>query len=401
VAIDSVIRRIGKKTMDRIGAVVVGGGAVGCAVAWQLADAGIGSVFLLEKNPRLGEEQSGRSSGVVHAGIYYAEGSLKARLCVEANARMYELAREHGIPCAKTGKVVVASSKEELSALEEVRIRSLANGVPGVQMLTRRETAALEPALSVEAALLIPTTGIVDAPRLVGTLARLAERKGATVLTGFEVTAIRPQRGVFEVTGRRRGGAAPEETFEAEVVVNAAGLRCDEVGRMADPSLDAEVVPLRGEYCRMNRRHRPELWLSGRNVYPVPERIDLGIERPLMVGTHLTPTFGMAPDGSTAPGDVFTVGPEFVVAPSRYDYETGRLPLDFIVGRAKRFMPALELEDVQLDYAGIMVHLKGVNDWIVRRDERHPSLVQLLGIDSPGLTCCVEIGKLVRKMLAG
>lgn len=387
--------------MDRVGAVVVGGGAVGCAVAWQLADAGIGSVFLLERNSRLGEEQSGRSSGVVHAGIYYAEGSLKARLCVEANARMYELARAHAIPCEKTGKLVVASSKDELPVLEEVRSRALANGVPGVQALTRRETAALEPALSVEAALLIPTTGIVDAPRLVATLARLAESNGASVLTGFEVTAIRPQRGVFEVTGRRRGGAASKETFEAEAVVNAAGLRCDEVGRMADPALDATVVPLRGEYCRVNRRHRPELWLSGRNIYPVPERLDLGDERPLMVGTHLTPTFAMAPDGSIVPGDLFTVGPEFRVAPSRDDYETDRFPEDVMVSRASRYMPELKVSDVQLDYAGIMVHLKGVTDWIVRRDEKHPSFIQLLGIDSPGLTCCVEIGKLVRKMLVG
>ena len=387
--------------MERAGAVVVGGGAVGCAVAWQLADAGIGSVFLLERNPRLGEEQSGRSSGVVHAGIYYTPGSLKARLCVEANARMYELAGAHGIPCVTTGKLVVASSKDELPVLEEVRSRALANGVPGVQALTRRETAALEPALSVEAALLIPTTGIVDAPRLVAALARLAEGSGASVLTGFEVTAIRPQRDVFEVTGRRRGGGAREESFEAEVVVNAAGLRCDEVGRMADPALEATVVPLRGEYCRVNRRHRPELWLTGRNIYPVPERLDLDDERPLMVGTHLTPTFAMAQDGSTAPGDVFTVGPEFRVAPSRDDYETDRFPAEFLVSRARRYMPGLEVPDVQLDYAGIMVHLKGVTDWIVRRDERHPSLIQLLGIDSPGLTCCVEIGKLVRKMLVG
>ncbi len=368
---------------------------------WQLADAGIGSVVLLERNPRLGEGQSGRSSGVVHAGIYYAEGSLKARLCVEANARMYELARAHGIPCEKTGKLVVASSKEELPGLEEVRSRALANGVPGIQALTGRETTILEPALSVEAALLIPTTGIVDAPRLVGTLARLAEGKGASVLTGFEVTAIRPQRGVFEVTGRRSGGAAEVETFEAEAVVNAAGLRCDEVGRMADPALEATVVPLRGEYARVNRRHRPELWLSGRNVYPVPERLDLGDEKPMMVGTHLTPTFALAADGSTAPGDLFTVGPEFRVAPSRDDYETDRFPVDLLVSRARRFMPTLTVDDVQLDYAGIMVHLKGVNDWIVRRDEKHPSFVQLLGIDSPGLTCCVEIGKLVRKMLVG
>ncbi|MFI5180980.1 MAG: NAD(P)/FAD-dependent oxidoreductase [Thermoanaerobaculia bacterium] len=385
--------------MDRVGAVVVGGGAVGCATAWQLADAGIGSVFLLERNPRLGEEQSGRSSGVVHAGIYYAAGTLKARLCVDANARMYELARAHGIPCEKTGKLVVAPTKDDLPALEEVQIKAQVNGVPGVRMLTRRETAALEPALSVEAALDVPTAGVVDAPSLVGTLARLAEEKGASVLTGFEVTAIRPRGGVFEVTGRSRGGA--EETLEAEAVVNAAGLRCDEVGRMADPSLDITVVPLRGEYCRMNRRHRPELWLSGRNVYPAPERLDLGDERPLMVGAHLTPTFTMAPDGSTVLGDLFTVGPEFRVAPSREDYETDRLPADFIVSRAKRYMPGLAISDVQLDYAGIMVHVRGATDWTIRRDEKHSSMIQLLGIDSPGLTCSVEIGKLVRTMLVG
>jgi glycerol-3-phosphate dehydrogenase len=267
-------------------------------------------------------------------------------------------------------------------------------------MLTRRETAGLEPSLSVEAALLVPTTGIVDAPGLVGTLARLAEKKGASVLTGFEVTSIRPQRGVFEVTGRRRGGASGEETFEAEAVVNAAGLRCDEVGRMADPGLDVEVVPLRGEYCRVDRRRRPDLWLSGRNVYPAPERLDVGGEKALMVGAHLTPTFAIAPDGSTVPGDLFTVGPEFRVARSRDDLETDRYPAEFIVGRAKRYFPGLTPSDVQLDYAGIMVHLKGVTDWIVRRDDKHPSFVQLLGIDSPGLTCCVEIGKLVRTLLA-
>ncbi len=386
--------------MDRVGAVVVGGGAVGCAVAWQLADAGLENVFLLERNARLGEEQSGHSSGVVHAGIYYVEGSLKARLCVEANARMYELTRAHGIPCERTGKLVVAPTKKELPALEEVRGRALANGVPGVQMLSRRETAALEPALSVEAALLVPTTGIVDPPQLVRALARLAEEKGATILTSFEVTSIRAQSRHLEVTGRRRGGSS-EETLETEAVVNAAGLRCDEVGRMAEPSLKAEVIPLRGEYCRMNRRHRPELWLTGRNVYPVPELLDVGGERSLMVGAHLTPTFTLAPDGSAVPGDHFTVGPEFRVAPSREDYETDRLPAEFIVGRARRFMPALGLPDVQLDYTGIMVHLRGATDWIVRRGGSHPNLVQLLGIDSPGLTCCVEIGKLVRKMLAG
>lgn len=385
--------------MNRVGAAVIGGGAVGAATAWQLADAGFG-VVLLERHARLGTEQSERNSGVVHAGIYYEAGSLKARLCPEANARMYELAGAHGFPCAKTGKLVVAPLKTDLPGLEEVRRRAVANGVPGIEMLTGRQVSLMEPALSVEAALHVPTTGIVDAPRLVGTLARLAEAKGAYVLTGFDVTAVVPRGGTFEVTGRRPGSPPKEETFEAEVVVNAAGLRCDEVGRMVDPELPFRVVPLRGEYARMNRRRRPGLGLTGRNVYPAPEWLEVEGERTLMVGTHLTPTFALAPDGSVAPGDVFTIGPEFQKAPARDDLETGRFPREHLVARARRFFPALDVTDAELDYAGIMVHLQGVTDWIVRRDEKYPNFVQLLGLDSPALTCSVEIGKLVRRMLA-
>jgi L-2-hydroxyglutarate oxidase LhgO len=384
--------------MDRVGAAVVGGGAVGAAVAWQLADAGVPDVFLLEKNPTLGEEQSGRSSCVVHAGIYYAEGSLKARLCVAANAGMYEFCARHGVPCERTGKLVVAPAREDVPAMEEVLRRARAAGVPGIEALTRRQVTDLEPNLSVEAALLVPSTGIVDAPALVHTLARLSEEKGATVLPGFEVVRIEARGGVFEVTGRRAGGA--EESFEAEMLVNSAGLQCDVVGRMVDPGLDVRVVPMRGEYVKMSRSRRPDLWLSGRNVYPVPEPLDLGDDRTTVVGAHLTPTFGLGP-GGTVVSDQFTVGPEFVRAPSRYDYETGRRPASHIVSRAARYMPSLTVDDVTLDYAGIMVHLAGVSDWIVRRAERHPNCIQLLGIESPGLTCCIELAKVVRGMLAG
>jgi D-amino-acid oxidase len=383
--------------MERVGAAVVGGGAVGTAVAWQLAEAGVPDVLLLERNPRLGEEQSGRSSGVVHAGIYYASGSLKARLCVEANGRLPELCRAHGVPFERTGKLVVAPAREDLPALEAVRERAAANGVPGLEMLGRAAVGALEPSLSVEAALLVPTTGIVDAPSLVAALARLAEGRGASVLTGFEVTAISPRGDAFELTGARGGRV---ETFEAGLVVNAAGLSCDVVGRMIAPSLDVEVVPLRGEYTRLSRRHRPGLWLSGRNVYPVPEPLDLACETMSIVGAHLTPTFALEADGSTAVGDSFTVGPEFRVAPGRDDYESNRFPVERFVERVGRYLPALEADDLSVDYAGIMVHLAGATDWVVRRDARQPNAVQLLGIDSPGLTCCVEIAREVRRLVA-
>lgn len=383
--------------MDRVGAVVVGGGAVGAAVAWQLAEACVRDVFLLERNPALCEGQSGRSSGVIHAGIYYAEGSLKGRLCVDANARMYEFCARHGVPCERTGKLVVAPARADMAALEEVRRRAAAAGVPGVRALSRREAGEQEPNLSVEGALLVPSTGIVDAPALVHALSRLAEEQGATVLTGFEVVAVLPRHGVFEVTGRRANGR--EESFEAETLVNAAGLQCDVVGRMVDPELDVRVVPMRGEYVKMSRGRRKDLWLSGMNVYPVPEPLDLGDDLTTVVGTHLTPTFGPGPDGTAGISDFFTVGPEFVRAPSRDDYETGRLPAAHIVRRAARYMPTLTVEDVTLDYAGIMVHLAGQSDWIVHRDARHPNAIQLLGIDSPGLTCCIELARMVRRML--
>ena len=118
-----------------------------------------------------------------------------------------------------------------------------------------------------------------------------------------------------------------------------------------------------------------------------------------LVGAHLTPTFTLAPDGATVVGDGFTVGPEFTRAPARDDYESARLPVGRFVDRVGRYLPGLGADDLAVDYAGVMVHLAGATDWVVRRDARHLNAIQLLGIDSPGLTCCVEIARQVRAML--
>ncbi|MFH1175821.1 MAG: FAD-dependent oxidoreductase [Acidobacteriota bacterium] len=382
--------------MERIGAAVIGGGAVGCAVAHELARTGIRNVFVLERMPSAGEVQSGRNSGVVHAGIYYATGSHKAELCVEANALMYEFCHAHGVPIANVGKLIVAASPDEVPALEAIHAQSAANGVPGVRLLTRAAVRQLEPNIDVPAALHVPTTGIVDAASYTRTLARLAEAQGASVLTSFEVTRIVPDRGGVAITGRRGGH---EETFLAEIVVNAAGLNCDVIGRMIDPDLEVEVVPLRGEYFKINRRRRPELWLAGLNIYPVPEWLDLDGERAKMVGVHLTPTFSLTREGEVVVGDTVTVGPEFVRALARDDYETGRKPASLFYQRAHRFFPALALADLAIDFAGIMVHVAGQTDFIIARDQRHANCIQLIGIDSPGLTCSLAIARRVRTLL--
>jgi L-2-hydroxyglutarate oxidase LhgO len=382
--------------MERIGTAVIGGGAVGCAVLLERARAGMKDLFLLEKMPRVGEAQSGRNSGVVHAGIYYAAGSLKAELCVEANPLMYEFCREHRVPIENVGKLVVAASEEERGALDRLLAQATGNGVPGVRHLTGAEVKKLEPNVRVPAALHVPTTGIVDAARLTRTLAHLAQAAGAQVLTSFEVIGVEPRGGVFEVTGRRGGR---EETFEAETVVNAAGLHCDEIARMVDPGLAVGIVPLRGEYCRINRRKRPDLWLNRCNVYPVPEPLDVLGETRNMVGVHLTPTFTLTRTGAVEIGDTVTVGPEFACVGERDDYERNRRLPEHFLERARRFFPGLTIDDLELDFAGIMVHLKGSRDFIIRRDERHPGCVHLLGIDSPGLTCSLAIARRVRKLL--
>ncbi|HPB28410.1 MAG TPA: FAD-dependent oxidoreductase [Acidobacteriota bacterium] len=384
--------------MEVIGAAVIGGGAVGCAVAWELARSGVTDLFLFERLDGVGEAQSGRNSGVIHAGIYYAAGSVKAALCPEANGLMYEFCRRHGVPHAPVGKLVVAASADELPGLDAVCAQAEANGVPGARRLDRAGVRTLEPNVDVPAALHTPTTGIVDAAAYTRTLARLARGAGAQVVTGFDVVAVEPRGGVFEITGRRGGR---EESVAAEVVVNAAGLYAHTIARMVNPDWGFRPVPLRGEYYKFNRRRRTDIWLNGLNVYPVPQPLRLGDERLSMVGIHLTPTFGLGRDGRVAVGDTVTVGPEFGPAAGPEDYGGDRKPAGHFLEQAGRYFPNLRLEDLELDFTGIMVHLPGERDFIIRRDPRHGDCIHLLGIDSPGLTCSLAIARRVRGLLTG
>lgn len=383
---------------DRIGAAVVGGGVVGLAVLLELAQAGFGDLFLFEKSPRIGDAQSGRNSGVIHAGVYYRPGSLKAALCVEGNALLPAFCAEHGVPWAKTGKLIVASTVDEVPVLEELLDRARANGAPGVELLTGEQARRLEPNVRTPAALHCPSTGIVDAAGLTAALGRAARAAGARILTNFEVTGVEPLRDGFAVTGTRNG---VEETIETDILVNAAGLASDRVARWVDPGFEDEIAPLRGEYVKFNRRRRPDVGLRGMNVYPVPETVELGGRSASVVGVHLTPTFALQPDGSAAVGDVVTVGPEFVAVADREDLERGRKDAPFFLERARRFFPGLTLADLEPDFAGIMAKLRDNDDFIVRRDARRPACVQLVGIDSPGLTSALALARRVRALLTG
>ena len=384
--------------MERVGTVIIGGGVVGLAVARELALRGERDLFLLEKEPHLGTAQSGRSSGVIHAGVYYAPGSLKARLCVEGNERMYAYGREHDVACLRTGKLIVATDDDEARALDHWLDLARLNGVPGVRRLEPREVAALEPSLRVSGALLTPTTGIVDAASLVDALAREARSRGVEVLRRAEVTRIATDGDGFAL-GVRYAGAA-EERSAARRVINCAGLHCDRVARMLDPESPWTVAPLRGEYYVYDRRVRPDVHLAQHNVYPVPSRIEAHGRSILVVGVHLTPTFGPAPGGGLRMSDTVTVGPEFSAIDDRADYASNRLPADHFLDRARRFLPGLRAEDLRIGDAGIMACLPGGGDFVIERHPRHPGFLNLVGIDSPGLTASLALARHVADGLA-
>ncbi|MBT3223990.1 MAG: FAD-dependent oxidoreductase, partial [Proteobacteria bacterium] len=375
--------------MESIGVAVIGGGVVGCAILHELVKAGFDSAFLFEKRPTLAEAQSGRNSGVVHAGIYYPTGSTKARLCVEGNQLLYEFCRDHDVPVANVGKLVAATSADRIPRLEKLYQQAVTNGVPGVRILNRDEARQFEPNLDTVAAMHCPTTGIVDAAALTITLANCASALGAQVLTNCEVINVEAVGAGFELVSRYGG---EEASFRADLVINAAGLQAHEVAQMVNDDWQVEVAPLRGEYVKFNRRRREELWMNGANVYPVPQTVNVDGVETQVVGVHLTPTFALNRAGEAVVGNTINVGPEFVTVHSE-DYETGRLACEPFLEWAKRFLPGLTHDDLSLDFAGVMVNLRDHDDWIIERDGRHPDCVQLIGLDSPAMTSALAIAR--------
>ena len=241
---------------------IVGGGIVGLATAYQLTarfpDA---RVTVLEKESAVGRHQTGHNSGVLHCGLYYKPGSVKARLAVSGIRRMVAFCRENGVPHEVCGKLVVAADESELPRLRDLEERGRANGLEGLEMLGREQMREIEPHAGGVAALRVPQEGIVDYARVCAALVAKLEAGGARVATGARVTALRQEGGgwVAETTA----GA-----FEARYLVNCGGLHCDRVAELAGERRDMRILPFRGEYYQI----RPERqWLVRNLIYPVPD----------------------------------------------------------------------------------------------------------------------------------
>lgn len=368
--------------------VVIGGGIIGCAVALHLAGSRkIETLFLLERGPYLGDGTSTRNSYVIHAGIYYPKGTMKARFCVEGNEETYAFCARLGIPCSKTGKLIVASAPEEVPVLERLYRQGEDNGAQGLCLLDRSDMKRLEPHIEGYAALYSPRTGVFDTAEWFRTVEALLYAAGVMVLKKTPVTRLSPRGRHIEVETATRGAV------RAATVVNAAGLYADEIANTLGN--DFSVYPCRGDYFVVDG---PSARRVGRAVYPVPGAVGLGI--------HLTKLW----DGT------LLIGPDARYTDSKEDYRD--LPVfsangDLDMGSphvrgfyeaAARLFPGLEQREMKLGHCGIRPKLqapgeKVQRDFHISPDPVYPQVIHLIGIDSPGLTSALPIARYVGTLL--
>ena len=367
--------------MDNAAITIIGAGVVGLAIAAELSSK-YRDIVVLEKHDRFGRETSSRNSEVIHAGIYYPKGSLKSLLCREGAERLYGLCEDFHIPYRKLGKVIIATSPEELATLEDVFRRGAANEVPDLVMLDAGDLRRLEPHTNGIAAVYSPRTGIVDSHALMTHLYNTARNRGVTFAFNSELDRLSREKDHF-VAGVKEG----RYCFQSRVVINAAGFQSDRVAALAGIDVDNtgyRIHPCKGSYF-CYQKPSPVKML----VYPVPHEELAGL------GVHATLDMGMR----------LRFGPD-VEYVDGIDYRVEEEKKDLFFAGASKIIPGLERDALSPDMAGIRPKLQGpgekTRDFVIREesDRGLPGLVNLIGIESPGLTASLAIAKKVAELVS-
>lgn len=362
--------------MTDVDVAVIGGGVTGLASALAMARLGA-TVCVLEREAKTGRATSTHNSGVIHAGIYYPQGSLKAELCVDGRERLFRFCAEHDVPHARCGKLIIAGDQHEIGELERLQAIARANGVNSLIAVDADFVRAKEPNVRAVAALWSPDTGIVEAEALVKALERLCRAHDVAIVVGSPLVAAETRESGIELV-------TPHERIVAGTVVNASGLYADTTSAMLG-GMPFTIYPCRGEYAELAPARRA---MVNGLVYPLPHASGAGL------GVHLA---------KTTWGTV-TLGPTIHYQTSKDDYESGRLALEDFVEPAQRLLPWVTLADLQPGGSGIRAKLHGPDqrfaDFLIQRDSVNARVIQAAGIDSPGLTSCLAVGERVARIWA-
>lgn len=362
---------------------IIGGGIIGISIARECAKAGFETV-LFEAELGFGHAQSTRNSGVRHAGLLYRPGSLKARLCVLGGRMLDAFCIQHHIPYLPTGKLIVAHTVEEIQQLDFYEAQGKANGVLGLQKISGEAMHELEPNVVGVAALSVPETSVFDAGAFLRQMVFCAEAEGARLFAGRRITGIGKRAARFVLYIKNADGGNDE--WSAELVVNAAGVRADEIARMLNPELPIRVISARGEYYTYRFSEKPHLAIR-HCVYGLPEQCIMPDGQTVFSsGMHCVPTIALDSSGAAIQSDAVLVGPTVKVVERKDDYESDRFPVSYFYEWARRMLPELREDDLEQDFSGIRAELAGYNDFVVRPDLAHHNFLNLFGFRSPALT---------------
>jgi L-2-hydroxyglutarate oxidase LhgO len=367
---------------------IIGAGAVGLAVAAELSATRQG-ILILERNPGFGQETSSRNSEVIHAGIYYAGGSKKAALCVEGNRLLYRMCAESRIPHRRCGKLIVAVDQEEEAILATIQERARENGAEALERLSARQIKALEPHVKACAALFSPSTGIIDAHRLMRRYLARANRNGARLVPQTTVSRVEQEDdGRYRVHVTYPDGQT--DSFPSRWIVNCAGLESDRIAASMGIDIDACGYRLhywKGEYFSLDV---PRGYIR-RMVYPVPQPNHVGL------GVHATIDLG----------DRIKLGPNATYLPGReLDYTVNPAARHAFYEAAVRYLPGIRSDQLNPEMAGIRPKLQKpgdpARDFIIEEESSKglPGVVNLIGIESPGLTASPAIARHVAALVA-
>jgi L-2-hydroxyglutarate oxidase LhgO len=363
--------------MERIDVTIIGAGVIGLAIAAEIARPDL-SVFILEKNHAHGGGISSRNSEVIHGGMYYPEGSHKASLCVAGNRMLYEIAVKNNIPHKRTGKLIVAVEKGEGDELERLHNNGRRNGVTSLELISKKQVSDMESNIQAEAAIYSPDTGIISIHDLMNYYLARAQSRKAQIVYHTKVVQIEKESSRHRIFTHNEKGEGFE--FSSAVVINAAGLESDTIASMM--GVNYHLHYCKGDYCSVSGIKPGTV---SRLIYPAPAKKHVGL------GVHLTLDLSGR----------FKLGPDTTYIDRKEDYNVAPEKAEQFYQSASKFLPFLKKENIHPDMSGIRPKLQGPDDdfcdFVIKEDS--PGFINLVGIESPGMTASPAIAQYVRKML--